>query len=336
MNECKGLAVVVIGRNEGDRLVRCLRSLEADFDALIYVDSGSTDDSVARAIESGATVVELDSRTPFTAGRGRNAGIEALRDSVSQPSFVQFLDGDCELVPGWIDGARDTLARNSDAAIACGRRRERFPDASIFNLLCDLEWDTPIGEALACGGDFLVRWSAFHEVGGFNPAVIAGEEPEMCVRLRLAGWKILRIDHEMTMHDAAMTRWHQWWRRAHRAGHAFAELAWRHRHDAISIGVKPAASALAWSLAWPLLGICVGITWGGWLGFLLVASGYSIQLARVAYRSRSLGRPWRASLAYAAFIMLGKFAQLSGILRFAFNRLSGHESKIIEYKEPSR
>src|SRR5438477_4772598 len=137
--------------------------------------------------------------------------------------FVQFVDGDCEIVQGWIERALETFSREPKACVVCGRRRERFPNASVYNALCDIEWNTPVGKARACGGDALVRVKAFREVNGYDSTVIAGEEPEMCVRLRAAGWEIWRINAEMTLHDAAMARFSQWWKRTVRSGHAFAE-----------------------------------------------------------------------------------------------------------------
>ena len=77
------------------------------------------------------------------------------------------------------------------------------PEASVYNRLCDFEWDTPVGDAEACGGDFLARAAAFGSVGGFDERMIAGEEPELCYRLRRGGWRIHRADHAMTLHDAA-------------------------------------------------------------------------------------------------------------------------------------
>jgi len=145
----------------------------------------------------GADVVALDMDLPFTAARARNAGVDALMAMPTPPDFVQFIDGDCELQPGWIETALAFLQKNPEAAVACGRRRERFPEASVYNRLIDLEWDTPVGQASACGGDALMRADAVQQAGGFNPNLIAGEEPELCVRLRAAGWQIWRLDAEM-------------------------------------------------------------------------------------------------------------------------------------------
>src|SRR5581483_941040 len=199
------VGIVVIGRNEGERLIGCLSSVSHE-GTLIYVDSGSSDGSVAAAEKMGASVVKLDLNLPFTAARARNEGFAALKALRPNVRFVQFIDGDCILVDGWLEKALMFLEQRANAAIVCVRRREHEPSPSIYNLLCELEWNTPVGQTLACGGDALVRVAAFEQVGGFRPQLIAGEEPELCVRLREKGWKIWRLDAEMTQHDAAMTR----------------------------------------------------------------------------------------------------------------------------------
>jgi glycosyltransferase involved in cell wall biosynthesis len=201
----KQVGLVAIGRNEGSRLRQCLRAAIGQVAWVVYVDSGSTDGSLELARSIGADTVELDLSIPFTAARARNEGFARLLQLVPDIEFVQFVDSDCEMVDGWIDRAHSQLAAKPDVAAVCGRRRERYPAASIYNQLCDIEWDTPVGEAQACGGDSMMRAWTFEQVEGFNPALIAGEEPEMCVRPGQKGWKILRLDAEMTLHDAQMT-----------------------------------------------------------------------------------------------------------------------------------
>jgi GT2 family glycosyltransferase len=206
------IGAVAIGRNEGERLRVCLISLKGQVDTLVYVDSGSTDDSVAMAKEMGALVVELDRGVPFTAARARNVGFSTLREAAPDIELVQFVDGDCEVVAGWLERAEREILAEPELAVVCGRRRERYPNATVYNRLCDLEWASyPFGYAGACGGDALMRVAPVRQVGGYNPDIIAGEEPELCLRLRQRGWKILRVDAEMTLHDAAMTRFGQWW-----------------------------------------------------------------------------------------------------------------------------
>ena len=150
------VGIVVIGRNEGDRLIRCLHSLPQSA-RIVYVDSGSTDGSVERARALGFEVLPLSSETPFSAARARNAGFQFLVSGPSSPDYIQMVDGDCELDPAWIDHAVLALAAEPTLAIVFGRCRERYPTASVYNALCDDEWDGPIGLVDSCGGIAMVR-----------------------------------------------------------------------------------------------------------------------------------------------------------------------------------
>ncbi|PZX13457.1 GT2 family glycosyltransferase [Palleronia aestuarii] len=322
------IAAVVIGRNEGARLETCLRSLAGATrppDRIVYVDSGSTDGSVETARALGAEVVELDAGAPFTAARGRNAGVVRLREA-GAPDLVQFVDGDCEVDPNWIATAASFLEDRPEAAVACGRRRERHPEASAYNRLCDVEWDTPIGRTRSCGGDALMRMAAFDAVGGFDPTLIAGEEPELCVRLRAEGWEIWRLDAEMTLHDADMTRFAQFWRRARRGGHAYAEGAAMHGAPPERHGVAGTRRALLWGLALPLAILVAVLLAGPW--GLLLALVYPAQIARLALRAGGGRAAWER----AGLLTLGKFAEARGVVDYRLARLRGRRLGLIEYK----
>jgi glycosyltransferase involved in cell wall biosynthesis len=208
------VGVVMIGRNEGERIRKCLESLGGIAKQVVYVDSGSTDGSVDMARAMGVEVVGLDMRVAFTAARARNEGFRRLRELAPDLAYVQFVDGDCELADGWLEKAVMFLGEHESVAVVCGRLREHYPERSIYNMLCDIEWDTPVGEAKSCGGNAVMRVGAFESAQGYRADLIAGEEPELCVRLRAAGWLIWRLDEEMALHDAAMTRFGQWWTRS--------------------------------------------------------------------------------------------------------------------------
>jgi glycosyltransferase involved in cell wall biosynthesis len=324
------VGVVVIGRNEGERFRRCLASLDPAARPTVYVDSGSTDGSPEYATERGVAVFQLDLSTPFTAARARNAGLDRLRGIAPEVEYVQFVDGDCEVDAGWIDLATKTLDERLDVVVACGRRREQRPDASVYNRLCDLEWDTPVGEAQACGGDALMRVAAVTAVGGYRPDLIAGEEPELCVRLRANGGKVLRLNAEMTRHDAAMTRFGQWWKRNVRAGHAFAEVSRLHARSPFAIWKKDVRSNWFWGLVVPVLAVGpAAFTWGISLILLL---GYPVLLWKIARSRRRRGDDPRTARMFARFCVLGKFPQMIGQLTFWRNRLFRRRAELIEYK----
>jgi glycosyltransferase involved in cell wall biosynthesis len=298
---------------------------------VVYVDSGSTDGSVALAEGLGVLVVELDRATPFTAARARNAGLARLRQAVPDLELVQFVDGDCEVVDGWLQRASHELRRDERLAVVCGRRRERHPDASIYNRLCDLEWDTPVGDAGACGGDALMRLAPLVAAGGYDGDLIAGEEPDLCLRLRQRGWQIRRLDVEMTLHDAAMYRFAQWWKRSLRAGHAFAEGAARHGHEPERHWVREARSNWFWGVAVP--GLALGMaptTAGASLGLL---AGHALLGARVYRKMRARGCSPPDARLYAAFCVLGKVPQGIGQTLYWSRRATGARGGLIEYKQ---
>lgn len=325
----KQIGAVVIGRNEGERLIACLRSILAEVECIVYVDSGSTDDSVRRAGELGVDVVSLALDIPFTAARARNDGASYLIDHYSGLEYIQFVDGDCQIQPGWIESAYFFLESNSQFAIACGRRRERHPEASPYNALCDIEWDTPVGECLACGGDALIRVKAFEQVGGYLDKLIAGEEPEMCFRLRALGWKIMRLNKEMTLHDAAMTSFRQWFRRTQRAGYAYAGGYFLHGKSAEKFRRKNVLSICFWALALPSVGIALGLLNTLFWFFLLI---YPLQVMRLTVNDYHRSGGGLRSLLYASANVLGKFPQALGLLQFAVNKAGGRQTAIIEYK----
>ncbi|MFZ7090924.1 glycosyltransferase [Primorskyibacter sp. 2E233] len=314
--------VVLIGRNEGARLVAALNSVMGQARQVVYVDSGSTDASVAEAERRGATVVQLDMAIPFTAARARNAGFDALED----PQIVQFIDGDCALVPGFIATARAHLETNPHLAMVTGWRREIHPNASVYNQLCDWEWRRPAGQIDACGGDMMVRAEAWRSVGGMDPAVIAAEDDEFCTRLRKAGWLLERIPQEMTRHDANMLRFGQWWRRAERTGHGFAQVG--HLHP--DYFVKERQRVLVYGAAIPLA-MLVGVFVAWWVP-LLIAALYAVNYIRTAKGLIHEGLPKDQAWLHALLLTLSKLPNLIGMARYHWRSLTGRAMRIIEYK----
>lgn len=327
------VGLVAIGRNEGSRLRQCLESVVGKVSQVVYVDSGSTDGSVELARSLGATVVELDLAIPFTAARARNAGLDRLLELDPQLEYVQFVDGDCEVVAGWLDRAQQELDAHPDVVVVCGRRRERYPEASLYNRLCDIEWDTPIGEAKACGGDAMMRVAAIQQVGGYNPTLIAGEEPELCVRLRQNGGKVWRLDAEMTLHDAQMTRFGQWWKRSVRAGHAFAEGADLHGAPPECHWVRESRSIWIWGLGLPVVSLSAAWLTHG-LSLLLLA-GYPLMTYKIYRWLRKSDRSAKDAAPYAISCMVGKLPQAQGQLKFYLGKLTGRRSRLIEYNTAS-
>ena len=328
MTGCDRVGVVAIGRNEGLRLQACLTSLRNCLPKVIYVDSGSKDQSVSFSRSFGAEVVELDLTIPFTAARARNAGFARLIEMYPDTEFVFFVDGDCEVEESWLSIAVSFLQGRSDVAVVCGIRSERFPEKSIYNRLCDIEWKSaPFGEVRACGGDALIRASALRQVGGYNGSLICGEEPDLCLRLRQVNWRIWHLDRAMTVHDAAILRFGQWWRRTQRAGYAFAQGAAMHGAPPEYHWVSESRRAWIWGLAVPLLA-AFAITLDYRLS-LLVLGAYPLQYIRLALYARSFTTSNRA---WALAMVVGKFPEMLGQVQYLRTRYKRSLPRLIEYK----
>jgi len=339
----KQIGVVVIGRNEGDRLKRCIYSLlDQNVNSIIYVDSGSTDGSVAFALSQGVIVEELDNSIPFTMARGRNIGFSKLITLTPDIPFVQFVDGDCEVDLNWIENGISFMTSHPQVVSVCGFISERQPHTSIYNQLISFEWQGPTGRVLACGGNAIYRTHEFKNTGGFNSTMIAGEEPELCVRLRQAGGMIWRLDLPMVLHDADMHHFTQWWKRAVRCGHAYAEGFAMHGAPPEYHKRKALFSSLLYGLALPIMPIMLAITGilttSSSLIFLSATCGIVMLLAfaRAGYSTYRYGRSLKnsryESVLYAAFTMLAKFPESQGVLLYVKNRMFGHASILIEYE----
>jgi glycosyltransferase involved in cell wall biosynthesis len=323
------LSVVVIGRNEGARLEGCLQSIRrmnfVDVFELIYVDSASVDGSPARAASTGAKVIEVQPTRP-TAALGRNAGWRAA----SAP-FVLFLDGDTILHPDFVSEALRQF--DETTAIVWGHRREIDPGRSIYNRTLDLDWIYPAGIADFCGGDALMRRAVLAQVNGFDETLIAGEEPEMCRRIRALGWIIRHVDLPMTGHDLAMTKWSQYWRRATRAGYAYAEVSERFRGSGMPFWEEDARRNRNRAIV--LIALCVvGLT-GAWQA-LIVCAFFSLLVVRTAAKARWKSPSSVTRLLYGLHSHFQQIPIFIGQLQFGRDKRAGRLRGLIEYKGVSQ
>jgi len=325
-----GVGIVVIGRNEGERLTRCLESAIRSTPRIVYVDSGSTDDSLQIASSLGIPAVELDPSSALGPSRARNTGTTHLLRLDPKIAFIQFVDGDCELVPGWVDRGAFLLQNAPDVAVVCGRLRERYPTATIYNQLCEIEWDQPVGEVGACGGNCMVRADAFRQVGGFDPSVLAGEESELCLRLRNRHWRVLRTGEAMAIHDAAMTRAGQWWRRGIRSGYAYAQGAWMHGTTPERLFVREIRRVWAWGFFLPL--VAISLAWPSRGISLMLMLLYPAQFWWTYLQLRRRPLAAKPAAAYAISCVLTKFAEVYGVWKFAIRQIRGAPLRLIEHR----
>jgi GT2 family glycosyltransferase len=332
----QSVGVIVIGRNEGERLRRCLSSLVDQVKVLVYVDSGSSDDSVKFAESIGASVVALDLTSPFTAARARNAGVELLSTISPGVDYLQFVDGDCELSPEWLQIAVKALEDCPEITAVAGRLHERHPEKSIFNRLGDLEWNQAgFGEVSALGGIFLIRKSAFDDVNGFDPSLPAGEEPELCARLISRGAHLVRLDQTMAWHDLGMTSFRQWWVRHSRNGYGGLNVTQRCGITYFKKGLLRARlwvslPMIAITTAWltsVFLGISIGLVVGAAILMLLPA-----QLLRLVVRAALKGQPLNIAVPHAIFTMIANWPNVQGQLQYLKDSMLSKTMRLIEYK----
>lgn len=172
-----------------------------------------------------------------------------------------------------------------------------------------------------------MRVAAFRQVAGFRPDLICGEEPELCARLRKAGWRIWRLATDMTIHDAAIYHLGQWWQRTVRVGYGYAMFMRLEsvRHD--GQWIERCRRSWGWSIGVPVLTLALTLAFGWW-GLCLLAL-YPLQVARLALRGK---RSVRENWSRAAALVLGNFPEMHGQLKFHLQRYRGARSRLIEYK----
>jgi len=327
------LSIVIIGRNEGARLERCLESvaLASGFSEraeIIYVDSASSDGSPDAARAFHAQVIVLD-RQKLTAARGRNEGWRRAR-----APYILFLDGDTILNAEFPRVALRALALDERIAAVWGHRREIHPGRSVYNRVLDLDWIYAPGDTEFCGGDVMMRRSALEKVDGFDSTLIAGEEPELCRRLRHRGYRILHIDAPMTLHDLDMTRFGQYWKRALRAGHAYAEMTSRFRDTPDPMWLQESRNNIVRGVFW-IASLLIGVLSLGLSRVPLAL--WLVLLAGLSCRSAWKAQ-WKAPRQPTLLLLYGVHSHLQqipiflGQLLFHSRRKAGGHSALIEYK----
>ncbi|MEJ1472111.1 MAG: glycosyltransferase family 2 protein [Candidatus Sedimenticola sp. (ex Thyasira tokunagai)] len=324
------VGIVIIGRNEGTRLYRSVQASVAKLDCVVYVDSGSTDDSLAVAHSLGAKTIALK-EGPFTAARGRQRGVEYLSKHHSELKYIQFLDGDCVLVNDWLISAYDYLQSHDDVGAVCGRRKEEYIGRSIYNRLVDMDWLLPSGEVDSIGGgDALVRCDALLRAGGWRVELIAGEDLEFSQRVLAAGFKIVRLCEDMVLHDIAMSNFRQYWRRHYRAGHAYAELALLCNGGPGRRWSRRVISVIGYGIVLPPVAVISGtIYWPVSISIILIYLSLIFRLTRHRHKA---GDKLKYSFAYGAVVTVCKTAVALGACKFYLSKLVGHKTVLIEYK----
>jgi GT2 family glycosyltransferase len=321
-NSSSNVGIVVIGRNEGERLVKCLKSLPKSC-PVVYIDSASTDASVNNARKHGALCLELDMSIPFTAARARNEGFQYIMRNSPELTYIHFIDADCELAEGWLEAAYEFLESNKGYISVCGRLREKNLNSSIYTRQCDMSWYIPPGDIDSCGGIATVRASIFQQLKGFNNCLIAGEEAEFYERARSVGYKVSCIDVFMGFHDSAIVSLKQWWVRNIRTGFVYSDNTIVVNYSRQKRGI------LVWAIFIPLFIIALSLINVFALSLLLL---YPLQSLRIASKLK-IPYSFKDKLLEGTLCVLAKYPQVLGVVKYHFNKLLNISTKIIEYKK---
>ena len=195
------ISVIVIGKNEGERLAACLRSIQTALNALahevVYVDSCSTDQSLQTAKRW---------RALFSARRAeddRRSGALCRREGSARRISA---------VSGWRHAASAGFAEKALMAIAakgydgvCGIREDVYLRGGEIvgrndNYFCCTQ------ERLApeFGGALMITRDALDACGGWATDTIACEEAELYARLKATGCRIAEIPIPMILHTDAV------------------------------------------------------------------------------------------------------------------------------------
>lgn len=320
------IGIVIIGRNEGQRLTLCLESILKAQVPCVYVDSQSVDNSVNEAKQRNVTTIVLDKLAPINASRARNTGFNTIILENPDLAYIHFMDGDCELYPNWLEHAVKALDQSPEIGVVCGRLHEKYKNKNIYTRLCDMDWYVKPGEVAACGGIATIRRSVFDNMHGFDEKLIAGADPELYFRIRNAGNKIVCLPVDMGTHDSNMQYFSQYWKRSVKTGYGYA-------HNKFSWGGwdKQYKSALLWGGLFPFLIFFISIL----IDFSLLLSFfiYPLQMIRIFIKYDRKELSTKNKFIYSLLCVIGKFSEFQGIVRYHLSAILKNTHHIIEYKK---
>jgi len=312
------LSVVVIGLNEEARLQT---ALQAVFDTrpvgctleVLYVDSGSKDRSVAIAeAMPGVQVLLLQAARP-SAAKARNLGLAHARGH-----FVQLIDGDSVLQPGWLEAAVQTLEATLGIACVFGQCVEAFPEQSIYMRVCGLDWHIPAGDHRLCGGNSMWRRDVIAAHGFFDEALQLGEEPDLCYRVRQQGHRIVCLDRPMVLHDLAMTTFKQYWNRGEATGKAYARVAARYWRLPEKMWLRETLRNFAEPFLWLVVAAVGAWLGGGWWALGALVGWWLLRALKIAIGARARSSGWAGGMLYGLHCQLMRLpvvvGQVKGLL----------------------
>lgn len=318
----KELSVVIIGRNEAGRLQKCFDSVSPlDAGECIYVDSGSSDNSVEIAQNAGARIIKLEG-PEYSASKARNRGWKQAKGE-----WILFVDGDSEITADIVLEGIKFLQANPRTAVICGETRERYPDKSFYQGMSDIDNAQCTKGLEYCGGNAVIRAAALKEVNGYDEKILAGEEPEMCQRMYLKGWKTKRIPAVMAWHDLEMDSFRQYWLRNVRTGMAYAAVAARSKDLGSDLWTKTALKNLI-KVAIFLTGTIIIFISRSPIWLIIWVLFIIALVFRTAIRTMSNGVSWKTSILYGIHSHFIHLPMAYGQIKYYFQSMQ----EPIEYR----
>lgn len=314
------IGVVIIGVNVQRYIADCIESVHAaDYPRtlveIVYVDGGSTDNTVNIAKAHGARVVLSEDEHPTPSG-DRNAGWRGLN-----APYILFLDSDTTLDPGFLKRALSEI-KNQVAAV-CGHRQERHPYRNLYHMIAAMEWRDEIGLCRYFGGDVLIRRDALEKTNGYDESLWGGEDPDLSYRVRQLGFQVIRLDVPMTTHDINMSTFRQYFKRAHRTGYNYISVCLRHLRNPEKMWLSEIIRIVYKALL-PVLLIIFGIAFGyPMTGLLLALVIYFRPLLAFSRLKEEYRENNKNTFIYVIHSAVVVYPQFLGILRYLYGVILG-------------
>jgi len=320
------ISIIVIGLNEEKNLKECLSSIfESSLGGdekleIVYVDSGSIDNSIAIAKSFyNVKVISLQDSPP-SAAKGRNLGA-----SITKGDYIQFVDGDSALDKNWIKMALQALELDQSKGVVFGAIEEVDNKNTIYSKVCRFDWYTPPGDYRLCGGNAMWRRDIFIKAGGFDSTLSAGEEPDLCYKVRQNGHRIVCLDAPMVKHDLDMNSFKEYWLRSIRSGYAYSVIAMRFMNMEEKLWLKETIRNFLDPLLWVII-ILSGFSIG-WLASLsLLFAFISYRIIRIIKNVQQRTTSLTDALLYGLHIQFSRLplalGQIKGLTEVFLSRIS--------------